>query len=91
MTSQKHVLMKIFSTKISDNVYNMYNRYLRNDAPIDVWKEGEKSRAGATILATFLIIIFFLVFYIQPSYSKTRLEYFNIKIRLLIRVAVGIG
>ena len=47
--------------------------------------EGEKSRVGATILATFLIIIFFLVFYIQPSYSKTRMEYFNIKIRLLIR------
>ena len=47
--------------------------------------EEEKSSVGATILVTFLIIIFFLVFYIQPSYSKTRMEYFNIKIRLLIR------
>ena len=37
--------------------------------------------------ATFLISIFFLVFYvnIQPSCPKTRMEYFNIKIRLLIR------
>ena len=47
----------------------------------------EKERVGVTILATFLINIFFLVFYvnIQPSCPKTRMEYFNIKIRLLIR------
>ena len=39
------------------------------------------------ILATFHINILFLVFYvnIQPSCSKTKREYFNIKIRLLIR------
>ena len=37
--------------------------------------------------ATFLISSFFLVFYvnIQPSCPKTRMEYFNIKVRLLIR------
>ena len=50
-------------------------------------KEGVGVRVGVTILATFLINIFFLVFYvnIQPSCPKTRMEYFNIKIRLLIR------
>ena len=44
-------------------------------------------RVGVTILATFLINIFFFVFYLnnQPSCPKTRIEYFNIKIRLLIR------
>ena len=44
--------------------------------------EGE----GATILVTFLINIFYLVYYanIQPSWSKTKLEYLNIKVRLLI-------
>ena len=43
-------------------------------------------RVGVTILATFLINIFFLVFYvnIQPSCPKTRMKCFNIKIRLLI-------
>ena len=47
----------------------------------------EKERVGVTILATFLINIFYFVFYvnIQPSCSKIRMEYFNIKIRLLIR------
>ena len=47
----------------------------------------EKERVGVTILATFLINIFFLVFYlnIQPSCPKTRMEYFDIKIRPLIR------
>ena len=42
----------------------------------------ERKRVGATILATFLINIFFLVFYvnIQPSCSKTRMKYFNIKL-----------
>ena len=50
-------------------------------------KEGVGVRVGVTILATFLINIFFLVFNvnIQPSCPKTRMEYFNIKIRLLIR------
>ena len=47
----------------------------------------EKERVGVTILATFLINIFFLVFYvnIQPSCPKTRMEYVNIKITPLIR------
>ena len=82
--SPKHVLVKISSTKMSHNIYNIYNRYLRNDVR-SMFREGEKSRAGTTILATFVAIIFFLVFYvnIQPSCSKTRMEYFNIKIRLL--------
>ena len=50
-------------------------------------KERVGVRVGVTVLATFLINIFFLVFYvnIQPSCPKTRMEYFNIKIRLLIR------
>ena len=41
----------------------------------------------ATIIATFQIIIFFLVFYvnIHPSCSRTRMNSFNIKIKLLIR------
>ena len=30
--SQKHVLVKISSTKMSYNIYNIYNRHLRNDA-----------------------------------------------------------
>ena len=49
--------------------------------------ERQKSRVGVAVLATFLINIFFLIFYvnIQRSCSKTRTEYFNIKIRLLIR------
>ena len=71
---------------MSHNIYNIYNSYLRNNVR-SMFREGEKSRAGTTILATFVAIIFFLVFYvnIQPSCSKTRMEYFNIKIRLLVR------
>ena len=42
-----------------------------------------ENRIGAMIVVTFLINIFFLN--IQPSFSKTRKEYFNIKIRLLFR------
>ena len=59
----------------------MYNRYLRNDTQ-SVFSEREKNRVGATVLATFLINIFFLVSYvnIQPSCSKTRMEYFNVKL-----------
>ena len=51
--------------------------------------EKKKSRMGEAILATFLINIFSLVFYvnIQSSCSKTRIEYLNIKIRLFIREA----
>ena len=47
----------------------------------------ERNRIGLTILAIFLIDIFFLVFYvnIQASCFKIRMEYFNTKIRLLIR------
>ena len=50
-------------------------------------REREKDRVGAMILASVLIDIFFLVFYvkIQPPCSKTRMEYFNIKIRSLFR------
>ena len=49
-------------------------------------KEREKknnNKVGTMILATFLINIFFLVFYvnIQPSCSKTRMEYFKIKLQ----------
>ena len=47
----------------------------------------ERNFVGATILATFLINSFFLVFHvnIQPSCSKTRMKYFNVKIKLLFR------
>ena len=57
----------------------MQNQYLD--------RERKKDRVGAMILATVLINIFFLVFYvnIQPPCSKTRMEYFNIKIRPLFR------
>ena len=50
-------------------------------------KERVGVRVGVIILATFLINIFLLVFYvnIQPPCPETRMEYFNIKIRLLIR------
>ena len=50
-------------------------------------RERERERVHTAIPATFLINIFFLLDYvnIQPSCSKTRMEYFNIKIRLLIR------
>ena len=47
--SKKHVLMKISST----NIYNVYNRYLRNDR-LSMFREGEKSRVGATFLPLFL-------------------------------------
>ena len=52
-----------------------------------VLERQKKKKVGATILVTFLINIFFLVFCvnIQPSCSKIRMEYFNIKIRLLFR------
>ena len=45
-------------------------------------RERKKNKVGAMILAIFLINIFFLVFYvnIQPSCSKTRIEYFNMKL-----------
>ena len=80
--SQKHVLVKISSTKMSYNIYNIYNRHLRNDAR-SIFRDREREK----ILATFQINISFLVFYVnmQPSCSKTKREYFNIKIRLLIR------
>ena len=49
-------------------------------------KERVGVRVGVAVLATFLINIFFLVFYvnIQSSCPETRMEYFNIKIRSLI-------
>ena len=48
-------------------------------------KKRESLGVGTKILATFLINIFFLVYYvnIQPSPYKTRMEYFKIKIRLI--------
>ena len=81
---QKYVLVKISPTKMS---YNIYNRNLRNDARSMFRERCRKNRVGATSLATFLINIFFLVFYvnIQPFCSKTGMKYFNIKIRLLFR------
>ena len=68
------------------NIYNIYNRSLKNDVQTVLRETEKKSRVG-TILATYLINIFLIVFYvsIQPSCSKTRMEYFNIKTRLLIR------
>ena len=62
------------------------DRCLERQRERDRERERENG-VGATILATFLINIFFLVFYvnIQPSCSKTKVEYFNIKIRLLFR------
>ena len=97
---------------MSYNIYNIYNRHLRNDAQSifreretethtqrethterDTHRETHREREQRErerereILATFHINILFLVFYvnIQPSCSKTKREYFNIKIRLLIR------
>ena len=61
------------------------NRCLERDRDRD--RDRERGvRVGVTILATFLINIFFLVFYvnIQSSSPETRMEYFNIKIRSLI-------
>ena len=107
--SQKHVLVKTTSTKISYNIYNTYNRNLRNDAR-SMLRERETERDRETERQTeterdrqrqterekqgrdngschFLINIFFLVFYknIEPSFSKTRIEYIKIKIRVLFR------
>ena len=41
--SQKYILLKIFSTKISCNIYNIYNRNLRNDAR-SMLRERERER-----------------------------------------------
>ena len=38
--SQKHVLVKISSMKISYNIYNIYNSNLRNDAQSDKLLDG---------------------------------------------------
>ena len=58
----------------------MYNQCLEKERERE--REKKKNKAGAMILATFLINIFFLVFNvnIQPSCSKRRTEYFNIKL-----------
>ena len=64
---QKHVLVKISYTKISYNIYNIYNRYLRNIAP-SMFRERERERKK--ILATFLINIFFLVFYVNILFQN---------------------
>ena len=63
----------------------MHDRCLERERERE--REREKNRVGTTTLATFLINIFFLVFCvnIQPSFSKTRIECFNIKIRILFR------
>ena len=57
------------------------------DTQRETHTERERVEREREILATFHINILFLVFYvnIQPSCSKTKREYFNIKIRLLIR------
>ena len=62
-------------------IFNIYNRYLRNDTQ-SMFSKREKSRIGTTVLATFLINVFFLVSYvnIQPSCSETRMEYCNVKL-----------
>ena len=95
---QKHVLTKISSKKISYNIYDIYiiGIYLRNDVRLMFRERDREKRAGREIerkkqgkdnhSSHFLIIIFFLVFYVnvQPSCSKTGMEYFNIKIRLFM-------
>ena len=68
--------------------------YLRNDVRVmfrdrekRAWREIERKEQGRDNHSChFLIIIFSLVFYvnIQPSCSKTGMEYFNIKIRLFM-------
>ena len=46
--SQKHVLVKVSSTKVSYNIYNIYNRYLRNDEQSMLREmEGERERERA--------------------------------------------
>ena len=82
--SEKHVLLKMSSTKTSYKIYNIYNRNLRN-VVWSIFRERERKK----ILATFLINIFFPVFYvyIQPSCSKSRMEYFNINIKLLRKLS----
>ena len=68
------------------------NRCLQRERDRDRDRDRETDRQTQTDRqterqATFLISSFFLVFYvnIQPSCPKTRMEYFNIKVRLLIR------
>ena len=65
---------KVAKTCSCENIFHKNISYKR-----------ERVGVGATILVTFHINIFFLTYYvnIQPSCSKTRMEYFNIKIRLL--------
>ena len=58
---QKHVLVKISSTKMSYNIYNIYNRHLRDDAR-SIFRERQREREREKILATFQINILFLVF-----------------------------
>ena len=60
---QKHVLVKISSTKMSYNIYNIYNRHLRDDArSIFRERQRDREREREKILATFQINILFLVF-----------------------------
>ena len=88
---EKHILVKISCAKISYHIYNIYNKYFRNDRQ-SVFRERERerereSKVETTIVATFLINIILIVFCIniQPSCCKTIMEYFNIKIWLLIK------
>ena len=73
--------------KISYNVYNMYIRNLRNDPrSIFTEKKRERQKQGRGNYSCHFSDQYFLpCFYvnIQPCCSKTRMEYFNIKIRLL--------
>ena len=42
---QNHVVVKISSTKISYGIYNLYNRYLRNDGQV-MFREREGRGKG---------------------------------------------
>ena len=67
--------------KLSCNVY-IHDKYLRERE-----REREREKQGRGNGSCHFSDQYFLVFFvnIQPSYSKTKMGYFNIKIRLLIR------
>ena len=72
LTVQKYVFVKISSAKIS---YNIYKRNLRNDARSMLReREREKNRVEATILAIFLINIFFFVYYENINHLVSKQE-----------------
>ena len=67
--------------KLSCNIY-IYDKYLRERE-----REREREKQGRGNDSCHFCDQYFLDFYvnIQPCCSKTRIGYFNIKIRLLIR------